>query len=174
MKQLDLQIISYQGRPVKWKWMDTPGDLFTELVERFKQTQMDDSELQLTPEEYDHHIQETLITPMTSHQIGCVMALVSASELAANTIVEDRGGGVRLRVSPDSRLSHNLQVLKDMYRRLVQSGLRMICILTKVDLVDGDIEADVAEVQYSETVQRLRECLARETGLPMNQVRSCL
>lgn len=22
-------LITYQGRPVKWKWMDTPGDLFT-------------------------------------------------------------------------------------------------------------------------------------------------
>ena len=31
-------IISYQGRPVKWKWMDTPGDLFTTLVEKWKRT----------------------------------------------------------------------------------------------------------------------------------------
>lgn len=31
-------MISYQGRPVKWKWMDTPGDLFTTLVEKWKRT----------------------------------------------------------------------------------------------------------------------------------------
>jgi GTP-binding protein EngB required for normal cell division len=62
------------------------------------------------------------------------------------------------------------QVMKDMYRRLVQSGLRMVCILTKVDLVDAEVEADVAEVQYSAVLQRLRECVARETGMPLNQV----
>jgi ABC-type iron transport system FetAB ATPase subunit len=28
-KESFAHLISYQGRPVKWKWMDTPGDLFT-------------------------------------------------------------------------------------------------------------------------------------------------
>jgi hypothetical protein len=27
-KESTAHLIAYQGRPVKWKWMDTPGDLF--------------------------------------------------------------------------------------------------------------------------------------------------
>jgi hypothetical protein len=81
-----------------------------ELVERWKQTQVTHHDLQLPMEQYVQHLQETLITPMKSHQIGCVMAFLSASELAANSFTDDRGGCVRLRVSANSRLSLNLQV----------------------------------------------------------------
>lgn len=151
--------------------MDTPGDLFAELTERWKQTRVDEAALQLSVEGYAENVQELLIGPMISHQIGCAMALVAASEVAANTFPEDRGAGVRLRVSPESRLAHHLAVLKDLYVRLVQSGLRMLCIITKADLVDAQVEEDVAAVQHSLTIHRLRECVACETGIPMNQVR---
>lgn len=59
-----------------------------------------------------------------------------------------------------------------MYRQLVQHGLRCICILTKVDLVDAAIEDDVATVQQSFAVHQLRQCISHATGIPMNQVSS--
>lgn len=63
------------------------------------------------------------------------------------------------------------QVLKHLYRALVRQGLRCICILTKVDLVDEAIEEDVAAVQSSFAVHQLRQCISHSTGIPMNQVR---
>lgn len=62
------------------------------------------------------------------------------------------------------------QVLKDLYRRLVQQGLRMVCIVTKVDLIDPRIEADTVNVVFSSHVHHLRQFVSAETGMPANQV----
>ena len=67
-------------------------------------------------------------------------------------------------------MAHMLQVLKHLYRQLVQQGLRCICILTKVDLIDEAVEEDVAAVQQSFAVHQLRQCISHATGIPMNQV----
>jgi hypothetical protein len=67
-------------------------------------------------------------------------------------------------------LKGRLQVTKDLYRRLVQQGLRMICIITKVDLIDAEIEADTANVMFSRDVDFLRHVVSKETGMPINQV----
>ena len=64
-----------------------------------------------------------------------------------------------------------VQVLKDLYRRLVQQGLRMVCIVTKVDLIDPQIEADTVNVVHSAQVHHLRQFVSNETGMPVNQVR---
>jgi hypothetical protein len=64
----------------------------------------------------------------------------------------------------------SLQVIKDLYKRLVQQGLRMICIITKVDLIDADIEADTTNVMFSRDVDLLRDVVSKETGMPFNQV----
>lgn len=63
-----------------------------------------------------------------------------------------------------------LQVLKDLYPRLVQRGLRMIIILTKIDLVDPSIDESVANTAYSHDVHLLRICVSKHTGVPLNQV----
>lgn len=73
---------------------------------------------------------------------------------------------------PVTRHQCYVQVLKHMYRQLVHHGLRCICILTKVDLVDEAIEDDVAAVQQSFAVHQLRQCISHATGIPMNQVRT--
>jgi hypothetical protein len=62
------------------------------------------------------------------------------------------------------------QVLKHLYRQLVRKGLRMICVITKVDLVDEDVAEDVATVQTSFLTHLMRQCVSQNTGLPMNQV----
>lgn len=65
-----------------------------------------------------------------------------------------------------------LQVLKDLYRRLVQQGLRLVCIVTKVDLVDPEVQKDVVNVMTSQQVHLLRQFVSVETGMPVNQVPS--
>ena len=60
--------------------------------------------------------------------------------------------------------------MKDLYRRLVQQGLRMVCIVTKVDLIDAHIEADTSNVVFSAEVHHLRQFVSAETGMPANQV----
>lgn len=64
-----------------------------------------------------------------------------------------------------------VQVLKHLYRQLVRKGLRMICVITKVDLVDEEVADDVACVQTSFLTHLMRQCVSQNTGLPMNQVR---
>jgi translation elongation factor EF-G len=63
------------------------------------------------------------------------------------------------------------QVLKHLYRQLVRKGMRMICVITKVDLVDEEVAEDVAAVQTSFLTHVMRQCVSQNTGLPMNQVR---
>jgi hypothetical protein len=63
-----------------------------------------------------------------------------------------------------------MQVLKHLYRQLVRKGLRMICVITKVDLVDEEVSEDVACVQTSLIIHMVRQCVSQTTGLPMNQV----
>ena len=65
-------------------------------------------------------------------------------------------------------------MLKDLYRRLVQQGLRMVCLLTKVDLVDPTVTQSVTNLQYSQDIHLLRHLVSRDTGMPLNQVRSRL
>lgn len=164
-------IISYQGRPVKWKWMDTPGDLFAALVEDWKRTRLLPEEAAALPmADYEARLEELLLQPMASQQLGCVMAMVSAPELAANTSLRDAGGAQALSVSEGSRLQYHLQVLKDLYPRLVRRSLRMIVVLTKTDLVDAAVDADVTAITTSEAVHLLRTCVSRECGVPLNQV----
>lgn len=102
-------VISYQGRPVKWKWMDTPGDLFTTLVEKWKCTELSESsEGHVSQAEYEKHLDDVILQQLRAQQIGCVMAMVSAVELASQT---SRTPGVdRLVVPQGSRLSCHLQV----------------------------------------------------------------
>lgn len=64
-----------------------------------------------------------------------------------------------------------MQVLKHLYRQLVRKGLRMICVITKVDLVDEEVADDVACVPTSFVTHLMRQCVSQNTGLPMNQVR---
>lgn len=162
-------VISYQGRPVKWKWMDTPGDLFTTLVEKWKRTELSEmNDGYVSQAEYEKHLDEAVLKQLQAQQIGCVMAMISAVELASQT---SRTPGVdRLVVPPGSRLSCHLQVLKHLYRQLVRKGLRMICVITKVDLVDEEVADDVACVQTSFVTHLMRQCVSQNTGLPMNQV----
>lgn len=101
-------VISYQGRPVKWKWMDTPGDLFTTLVEKWKRTELSEmNDGYVSQAEYEKHLDEAVLKQLQAQQIGCVMAMISAVELASQT---SRTPGVdRLVVPPGSRLSCHLQ-----------------------------------------------------------------
>jgi hypothetical protein len=64
-------------------------------------------------------------------------------------------------------------VLKDLYRRLVQQGLRMVCIVTKVDLVDAAAGESVSHVPWSHDIHLLRNFVSLETGMPVNQARCC-
>lgn len=107
-------VISYQGRPVKWKWMDTPGDLFTTLVEKWKCTELSEaSEGYLSQADYEQHLDETVLKQLQAQQIGCVMAMISAVELASQT---SRTPGVdRLVVPRGSRLSCHLQVCHPLH-----------------------------------------------------------
>jgi hypothetical protein len=102
-------VISYQGRPVKWKWMDTPGDLFTTLVEKWKRTELSElSEEYISIMEYEQYLNDALLKQLQAQQIGCVMAMISAVELASQT--SKTPGVDKLVVPPDSRLCRHMQV----------------------------------------------------------------
>ena len=47
----------------------------------------------------------------------------------------------------------------------------MVCIITKVDLIDSAVEESVSNVQYSHEIHLLRNFVSLETGMPINQVR---
>lgn len=68
-------------------------------------------------------------------------------------------------------IRRRVQVLKDLYPRLIRLNLRMVIVLTKVDLVDPTIDDNVANTAYSHDVHQLRVCVAKHTGVPLNQVR---
>ena len=63
-----------------------------------------------------------------------------------------------------------VQVLKHLAARLIREGMRMLIVLTKVDLVDTTIDEDVASVAYSHVVNVMRNAISAETGVPLNQV----
>jgi hypothetical protein len=46
----------------------------------------------------------------------------------------------------------------------------MVCIVTKVDLVDPSIDESVTNVQFSHEVHLLRQFVSLEIGMPVNQV----
>lgn len=109
-KETTAHLISYQGRPVRWRWLDTPGDLFSDLVEQWKRTKLPhDIEEHMTLESYEVQLQDNLISQLRAHQVGCVMAFLSAHELMSNSVRTEAGGAVKLKVAPGSRLSFHLQ-----------------------------------------------------------------
>ena len=61
-------------------------------------------------------------------------------------------------------------MLKHLHESLAHQGMRMICILTKADLVHRSIKADVCSVRHSWEIYRLRELVSKYVGLPENQV----
>ena len=62
----------------------------------------------LSQVDYEAHLDETVLKQLQAQQIGCVMAMISAVELASQT---SRNPGVdRLVVPQGSRLSCHLQV----------------------------------------------------------------
>lgn len=61
-------------------------------------------------------------------------------------------------------------MLKHLHEKLAHQGMRMICVLTKADLVHQDIKADVCSVRHSWPMYRLRELVHKQVGLPENQV----
>jgi hypothetical protein len=109
-KETAAHLISYQGRPVRWRWLDTPGDLFTDLVEQWKRTKLPtDVAEHLSMAGYEAQMQDSLISQLRVHQVGCIMAFLSAHELVANSTRTDAGGSVKLRIEPHSRLAYHLQ-----------------------------------------------------------------
>lgn len=104
-------VISYQGRPVKWKWMDTPGDLFSELVEKWKRSQLPEtSDEYVSPEDYDRFLQEQFIEVLLSHQLGCVMAMISGVEVYSQASRVPHGDpNARLMIEEGSRLHCHIQ-----------------------------------------------------------------
>jgi hypothetical protein len=55
---------------------------------------------------------------------------------------------------------------------LLPQGMRVICVLTKADMVDDSVFKDTAELENSLTVHQMRQCVMQKAGLPLNQVLS--
>jgi hypothetical protein len=86
------------------------GDLFTDLVEQWKRTRLPaDTTEHLSMEAYEAQLQDNLISQLRAHQVGCVMAFLSAHELTSNSVRSEVGSTVKLRIAPHSRLSYHLQ-----------------------------------------------------------------
>jgi hypothetical protein len=49
--------------------------------------------------------------------------------------------------------------------------MRVICVLTKADMVDDNIKADTANLEGSVVLHQMRQCVMQKAGLPLNQVR---
>lgn len=82
-----------------------------DLVEQWKRTMLPtDVGEHLKMEGYEAQLQDKLISQLQAHQIGCVMAFLSAQELHANSVRTEAGPSVKLRIAPQSRLSYHLQV----------------------------------------------------------------
>lgn len=90
-----------------------------DLVEQWKRTKLPaDVEEHMSMEAYEAVLQEMVISPLRAHHIGCVMAFLSAQELASQSLRTDAGGAVKLRIAPQSRLSYHLQVRSRKLRLL--------------------------------------------------------
>lgn len=82
-----------------------------DVVEQWKRTKLPtDVAEHLSMEAYSAQLQDRVISQLRAHQIGCVMAFLSAQELMDNSEVMVTGSVVRRRVAPSSRLSFHLQV----------------------------------------------------------------
>jgi hypothetical protein len=66
-------------------------------------------------DEYEAQLQDKLISQLQAHQIGCVMAFLSAQELHANSLRKEAGPSTKLRIAPQSRLSYHLQVWPQLW-----------------------------------------------------------
>jgi hypothetical protein len=71
-----------------------------------------------------------------------------------------------------------LQVLRWLHTTLHKhaplspQGMRIICVLTKADMVDGDVHRETAHVEKSLILHQMRQCVMQKAGLPLNQVRT--
>jgi hypothetical protein len=61
-------------------------------------------------------------------------------------------------------------VLHFLHTELSPKGTRVLCVLTQADMVDDAIARDAVNVQSSQVLHKMRQCVMRKAGLPLNQV----
>lgn len=101
---------SPHGTPLRWRWLDTPGGLFEDLVNFRSQLACGyDADSDAA---YDRFVDETVLELMRRHRAGCVMAMLSAAAVSEALLhCDERGRDLgRARLDPGSRMHSSLQV----------------------------------------------------------------
>ena len=62
------------------------------------------------------------------------------------------------------------QVVKDLHKAVCDSGMNVLCVVSKADVVDKAVAQDIRNIVFSRSFHLLRKCINSQTGIPMNQV----
>jgi hypothetical protein len=63
-----------------------------------------------------------------------------------------------------------LQALQFLHTELSPRGTRVLCVLTQADMAEAAIAQSTVNIQASVLLQKMRHCVMRKAGLPLNQV----
>lgn len=61
-------------------------------------------------------------------------------------------------------------MLKDLHKAVSDGGMVLFCVVSKADEIDEKVAKDISQVEFSESIHKLRECVKTKTGIPMLQV----
>eukprot|EP00892_Ulva_mutabilis_P001682 jgi/Ulvmu1/11514/UM078_0003.1 len=163
----------FQEKHAAWKWIDTAGDTFDQLVQKFKcQSIPEGEDGQISMDEYEQHLRENVLTPLQALKVGCIVVVLSGKAIwhEARTAHPHKGHHEALEIPSDGEVALQLKALKHLHESVAHQGMRMICILTKADQVHRSIKDNICSVRHSWPLYRLRELVAKNVGLPENQI----
>ena len=69
-----------------------------------------------------------------------------------------------------SKALRYFQVVKDLHKAVCDSGMNVLCVVSKADVVDKAVAQDIRNIVFSRSIHLLRKCISSQTGIPMNQV----